>query len=118
MMLTPQMLVGAYDFLKTTKPFCRWNLPDADAVKFIVSSSNQEAGHYGRTPRLEDHEIAISQSCVKQTHTLMWVMGHEMIHLYQGIRKAETSNAVHNAEFRKLAKTACQEHGWDVGFFI
>jgi predicted metal-dependent hydrolase len=45
-------------------------------------------------------------------------MAHEMIHLKQGISKTETPNAVHNAEFWRIAKSVCKRFGWDEKTFV
>jgi len=34
--LTPDMLAGVYEFLRTTEPFKAWKLPHADELGFAV----------------------------------------------------------------------------------
>src|SRR5262245_58229754 len=34
--LTPEMLEGAYEYLRVSPPFCSWDLPHADQVMFRV----------------------------------------------------------------------------------
>lgn len=62
--------------------------------------------------------IEVSAASVGHTGTLVWVMGHEMIHLHQSIAGFETPKAMHNADFRRKAEQACRYHGWDFGMFV
>ena len=113
--LTPHMLVGAYEFLRTTPPYRRWRLPEGDGVKFAVNRHQGAiAMHQGGSECL----IEVSSSIVGHTGTLLWVMGHELIHLHQYLAKLETSGTVHNADFRKKARAACRYHGWDERLFL
>ena len=116
--LTPEMLAAAYDFLRCTPPFKGWKLPHSDAVEFKLTRHHEEAGHYNRYVRTNEHWIAISTVCVGRTESLCRYMCHEMIHLKQGIAKTETKGTVHNAEFRQLARAVCRLHGWDPKLFV
>lgn len=112
--LTPHMLAGAYEFLRTTPPYRAWKLPHADTVAFTV---NRHKGHIGDS-RGSPLELYVSTVICGTTATLMWVTGHEMIHLHQYLAKKETPGTVHNADFRRKAERACAYHGWDSRLFI
>ncbi len=115
MILTPDILVGAYEFLRQTPPFKRWKLPHADEVEFAVTHQRgqQETGACfvlgdGR------QRISLSAKAISHTHTLVAVMAHEMVHLYcnmMGVR------AEHGREFRECAEQVCSHHGFDPGAF-
>jgi hypothetical protein len=113
--LTPDVLRSAYNYLVTTAPFNRWNLPDGDDVVFHVFASPAIAGEYRREGPTT-HRIRVSRRVVGTTGTLMWIMAHEMIHLHE-----EHSGAVgrgqHSAAFRKWAAQVCKIHGFDVKMF-
>ena len=115
--ITPDILAGAYDFLRETQPYKAWKLPHSDDIEFHVTNDKSLIGHYARTPRKMDHEIGISGFSIAHTNTLIFYMGHEMIHLYQAIKKTDVG-AMHNAEFKRLAKQVCAIHGWDWKLFI
>ncbi len=112
--LTPEVMEGAYEFLRLTPPFKNWRLPHADEVEFVVSRHRGYVGyHRGIRRKVRSHEIGISEICVGHTNTLLRTMAHEMIHQHQQRTRTETPNAEHNAEFLRLAKITCRYHGWD-----
>jgi hypothetical protein len=112
--LTPDSLENAYEYLRTTLPFRRMNLPHADNLFFRVMGARDRFGHFrGRirnTPEL--NEIGVSIRVVHSTDLLMATMAHEMIHLFQH-EKGSDSRADHNAEFKRLAERVCRIHGFD-----
>lgn len=113
--LTPHILAGCYDFLRTTPPYCRWKLPEPDEVAFVVSRNRAKLGtHQGGVI----NTITVSEANAAHTCTLVWIMGHEMIHLAQFLGGHETPNTIHNADFRRKAQAACRYHGWDIGLFL
>lgn len=118
--LTPEMLAAGYEYLRASPPFCRWKLPHSDEVAFAVSRHPVNLGaHQGKHANGTKHtSIEISVVTVGHTNTLLRVLAHEMIHLRQYLRREETPNTVHNAEFRRLAKSVCQLHGWDDRIFV
>ena len=100
--LTPEMLEGAYEYLRVSPPFCRWGLPHADHVMFRVMGAKDRFGHFrGRHRKaLGDDgfsEIAISAGLVRSTELLLCTMAHEMIHLYQD--ETGTARGHHNPKF-------------------
>jgi len=112
--LTPEMLEACYEFLKTTPPFNKMGLPEADDVVFKISMSSTEFGSY----RWEDkqHTITLSNKAIGYTLTLIQIMTHEMIHLYleeNGLESRNGGYSTHNAAFRKLAAQVCKHHGFD-----
>lgn len=108
--LTPEIVAAAYDFLRTTKPFCEWNLPEPEDVTFKIVRSNtcngwhlMDKGH---------HTIAISRNGVAHTMTLIATVGHEMIHLFlreTGVDK----RGRHSKVFYRLAEKVARIHGFD-----
>jgi len=118
--LTPEMLEGAYEYLRVSPPFCHWDLPHADHVSFRVLGAKDRFGHFrGRHRRArgddEFSEIAISAPLVNSTDMLISTMAHEMIHLYQD--ETGTARGHHNPKFRKLARRVCRIHGFDLESF-
>jgi hypothetical protein len=112
--LTPEIIEGAYEFLRLTPPFKAWRLPHADEVEFVVSRHRSHVGyHRGPRRKVLMHEIGISETCVGHTNTLLRTMAHEMIHQHQQRCRTETPNTEHNAEFLRLAQIVCRHHGWD-----
>ena len=112
--LTPNMLRGAYDFLRTTQPFHRWKLPPGELVEFRVVAKPDERGWHTRSITVARHHIiGVSKASIAHSDSLIMVMAHEMVHVRQSDRGTETSNTMHNAEFRRLAKVVCRHHGFD-----
>jgi len=114
--LTPDVLEAAYNYLRTCPPIRTWKLPEADAVEFHVSAAKDREGDWevknGR------HSLRISWRTIGQTDSLMQVMAHEMVHMFQHISKSETANVVHNMRFKQLARMVCRVHGWDAKKFV
>ena len=105
--LTPEMLESAYEYLRVSPPFCRWNLPHADQVMFPGDGDAGSLRTFPRPPPQghgddEFSEIAISAGMVSSTDLLISTMAHEMIHLYQD--ETGTARGHHNPRFRKLAQ--------------
>ena len=116
LVLNPEMLIQAYEYLRATPPFRQWHLPHADEVIFRVLGARDRFGHFrGRHERaLRKNglsEIAISAQLVNSTELLIATMAHEMIHLYQDETGAARGH--HNPQFRRLAKQVCAIHGFD-----
>lgn len=108
--LTPDMLHAAYEFLKSTPPFSKWNLPDGEDVTFKVSKRSDSFGrHWIEGDR---HVIEASSKLIGHTVTLIELMAHEMIHVHQN-DVGMTTSGEHNAAFRKLAERVCKVHGFD-----
>ena len=112
--LTPDGLENAYEYLRTTLPFRRMNLPHADNLVFRVMGARDRFGHFrGRIKNMPDlNEIGVSIRVVKSTDLLMATMAHEMIHLYQHENGSATKSS-HNAEFERIASRVCRIHGFN-----
>jgi hypothetical protein len=116
--LTPQALKGAYDFLRSTAPFCRWDLSPGEAVEFkILRTPHFEGDHWVKTPNGK-HIIRVSSRTIGHTMSLIVVMAHEMLHAVQTIKKTETPGAQHNADFHRRAAQVCNYHGFDLKTFV
>ncbi len=109
MHLTPETLEGAYNFLKTTRPFNRWGLPAADDVSFSVIASTAKRGHF-RPDNISHPEIAVSAACVSHTAPLIVTVAHEMCHLRAWII---SRSMTHGVVWRRLANSVCKHHGFD-----
>lgn len=109
--LSQDTLRSLYDFLATTPPFSKWNLPDGEDVIFRVLRRPDRFGQYQWTGN--KHTIGISTACVGQTATLVQTMAHEMIHLHEEHNGACSPGAIHSAAFRKWAAQVCRIHGFD-----
>ena len=113
--LSPDMLEAAYDLLQATPPFRGWKLPSSDDIAFSVARFDTHLGDYNLVNNV--HHIRISARGVAHIDTLIRIMGHEMIHLYQEIHGLSNKNQ-HNADFTRRAKTVCRVHGnFDPGLF-
>lgn len=108
--LSPEMLAAAYEFIRTSQPFKGWKLPEADAVQFTVNAHKYWFGSHQGGPTCH---ITISEATVGHTATLIRVMAHEAIHLYQYQAGLESRSTHHNADFRRRAGLVCREHGFD-----
>lgn len=118
--LTPATLEGAYEYLRTTAPFNKWRLPEADGIAFEVTGHDDRYGHHQSWPsRSRKHEvIAISNTNTKTSAALIETMAHEMCHLQSrilfGYRKRGQG---HGPRFRELARAVCRNHGFDLKTF-
>lgn len=112
--LTPEMLRGAYEYLRACPPFRRWKLPPAEEVAFYVGGSRTNSGEYGYEKGA--HWIRVSDRHAGHTATLLFILAHEMVHLKQGLRRPGTK-LTHDAEFRRLSARVCKLHGFDPKMF-
>lgn len=108
--LTPEVLRQGYEFLAACAPFNKWNLPQGEDVKFIVSRDPRTmAWHNCKRGR---HTIAVSSKCVSHLDTLTEALAHEMIHLHMTLAGMNTTGE-HNAAFYKLASKVAAILGFD-----
>ncbi len=117
LLLTPQMLAAAYEYLRTTPPFKAWKLPHADEIELAVTLHRDREGDHCVYQRTTEHIIRVSAAAIKTTDALMQVMAHEMLHARQEITKTARRGG-HNADFKRLAKRVCRYHGWDETKFV
>jgi hypothetical protein len=116
--LTKETMAAAYDYLHTTPPFSKWNLPFSEDVTFKVSRRAFEFGCY--YIKNGKHNIEASSMNIGYTDTLMKLMSHEMIHLYlekMGWESKSSNGNIHNKAFKKFAKEVCEHHGFDLQAF-
>ena len=112
--LNAETLAAAYDFLNTTPPFNKWNLPDAEDVGFRLSRRKKELGRYQWDGKR--HTIIASSLAIGHTSTLMRFLCHEMIHLHleaTGTDSRRGGEDTHNVAFQKFAAEVCKYHGFD-----
>ncbi len=112
--LTSETLIAAYDLLELTEPFCRWNLPPSDSVKFEITPKKDRHGECDVVG--PDVYIRISPHYVGRMDSLIITMAHEMIHLYMYHSQITEPNP-HGPGYRKLAALVCREHGFDPKLF-
>lgn len=113
--LTKETLMAAYDYLRTTPPFNKWNLPEPEDMVFKLIKDPHHYGWHeamGRKGK-QKHSIAISLATVGHTSTLITTMAHEMVHLHQAMTGQATSGVQHNAAFKKAILSVCKHHGFD-----
>jgi hypothetical protein len=110
--LTPDMLAGAYEFLRTTEPFKAWRLPHADEVGFAVVRDPAMFADFG----VENGVPVIRVSEARNGHsaTLLATMAHEMCHLRQ---EMTGDRGHHTAGFKRMAARVCRVHGFDLKTF-
>lgn len=77
---------------------------DACAPTPVIHELERHAGELCR--------LVIAVSTGKNGHlfTVVQTMAHEMVHLHQRATCMESSSAVHNAAFKKLAHKVCARH--------
>jgi len=114
-LITPDSLRACYNYLAETPPFNRWNLPDGDDVDFVVIRSRTDAGWH-KIVNSRDI-IAVSSVTIGRTLSLMEVMSHEKVHVYQRKYGTETPGVAHNREFYLLGAKVCKVHGFDPRLF-
>lgn len=110
--MTPDTIEAQYLALRTTRPFRKWGLPDPDDIAFCVLASRDRMGHF-RGAITGPHEIGISMRRVGTIDTLIRVLAHEMIHLFQELTKTTTANTEHNAAFRRISAEVARHHCFD-----
>lgn len=111
--LTPEILRAAYDFLCTTPPFSKWNMPPGEDVKFRVLRGSPHRLDYGEYQFVKrKHVISVMRARTGHTLSLMVLMAHEMVHLYEQETGFATA-AQHTKTFLKLAERVCKYHGFD-----
>lgn len=112
--LNKETLAAAYDYLRTTPPFNRWNLPDSEDVVFTVGRTEADYGWYHK--KGDRHTITASAGKIGHTQTLIEFLGHEMVHLHLELTGMESRSGgayTHNHAFRKCAAQVCKAHGFD-----
>lgn len=114
--LTPDAIRGAYDFLRSTRPFDRWGLPDAEAILFDVCNLKWKRGYFQSFRGGRRHKLSVSKACVGSPLGLLMVVGHEMVHLKQRIDGKDW--VTHGPVFKRYANQICRYHGFDIKEFM
>lgn len=114
---SPEDLVAAYDYLRSTLPFRRWKLPESDALEFRVTQHADRHGHFDDRDGVPGKwmVIAISSVHTMDYRQLLATMAHELIHLksaVDGKLLGEDDSEHHDDEFKRLAKQVCVHHGF------
>lgn len=109
--LTPQVLSGAYTYLRATQPFSRWNLPAAEGVRFRVTKAKDYCGQCEVIDPGVEYRICISSEHYGYHPGLLITMAHEMVHL--SIFRTGRRDSSHGASFKKRAARVCRIHGFD-----
>lgn len=114
-----------YEYFRTTLPYRRWKLPDADSVSFKITKS---ADKYGSVdyPSREGHRIRpiveVSEHLCYNTDLLVRTLAHEMLHLRQfqndGWKIVDKDKEYgHGPDFQAMAKLVCRRHGFNMETF-
>jgi hypothetical protein len=119
--LTPEVLERAYELLRETPPFKGWRLPESDDVEFHATHVKAERSadfyhSYDRGKPRGKWVIRIDPRGCQLLGTLLAMLAHEMVHLYQAM-KGDRLDVEHGAAFKRLAKQVCAKHGFDPGSF-
>lgn len=109
---TQEMLGASYELLRTTPPFNKWNLPEPEEIKFVVTKDASTYGYYDYARKGGKHVIAVSNRMNGYMTSLLEVMAHEMIHLHER-RTGMHRSSQHSAVFKRLAAKVCKLHGFD-----
>jgi SprT-like family len=107
--LTPDTLRALYDFLNETPPFKRWNLPDGEDVEFRVVRDHSRYAYHELDG--EKNTITFSSLNIGHTSTLLRVMAHEMVHVYE--RRSKSGATGHSRAFLRWGAQVCKYHGFD-----
>lgn len=111
--ITPEMCRLAYEYLRGTLPFRRWQLPPESKVIFEVVGTRAYMGAcYTGKPH-----IRISQTRVTTTQCLIETMAHEMIHMRQHFKGQNSDSLSHGPKWRKMADQVCRKHGFNRDYF-
>jgi len=112
--LSPMILAASYELLRSTKPFNRWHLPQAQNIRFRVYRSKAERGQLEREG--ERLIIGVSEHSNGHLYSLLETLAHEMVHLRMILLGMRSWNA-HGVHFERLARQVCAAHGFDLKAF-
>lgn len=99
----PEHLAVMYDCLRQLPPFCRWKLPEADAIEFRAPCRKDDSGEF-----IPPNIIMVSTHFNGTFTSALMTLAHEMIH----VAKLNAKNH-HDALFKRRAKQVCKHFGWD-----
>lgn len=107
MKLTPDLLAAAYELLRQSAPFDRWNLPEPEDVRFAVLRTTKLFGDYSKDAQ---HTIRLSARKHTRLTGVLATMAHEMLHLHLGEIGCAKDSHRHGPAFRALAAEVCAAH--------
>lgn len=107
MQLTPDLLAAAYDLLRHSAPFDKWNLPEPEDVRFVVLRTTKLFGDYRKDP---GRIIRLSSRRHTRLTGVLATMAHEMLHLHLGEIGCAKDSHRHGPAFRLLAGEVCASH--------
>lgn len=107
MKLTPDLLAAAYELLRQTAPFDKWNLPEPEDVMFSVLRTATLFGDYNTKPQ---HTIRLSSQRHTRLTGVLATMAHEILHLHLGKMGCHKDSERHGPAFRLLAGEVCANH--------
>lgn len=108
LIITPDNVEAAYNYLKLTDPFIGMRLPESDELGFKIIKDPKTFADFSVDDGVRI--IRVNDQLHGHTATLMATVAHEMIHVYQDIIG---DRGHHNALFKRVAKRVCQIHGFD-----
>ena len=114
-LVTPKRIALAYAFLRECHPFCKWNLPPADKLRFEILNSRDHAEY---DPHERRHVIRVNALTHIKLEQLLSSTAHEMVHLRQElIGRLPIGKDGHNADFRRMARQVCHHLGFNLQSF-
>lgn len=113
--ITLTTVEAVYDMLRTTRPFNRWRMPDADSIGFAVMRNPTSKGEFYVDAK--GHPvIAINDKYHHTIDELMRTVSHEMCHLREYLH-GPRKDVHHGAWFKRSARAVCKAHNFDEGAF-
>lgn len=110
--LNKEMIAAAYTYLRETKPFNGWAIPEANKIVFGIQKRKDRHAHY-EFKKDGRHYIMVSASLVGSHINLLSTLSHEMIHLYLNVSGKMDMRSLHGREFQRLADRICKIHSFD-----
>lgn len=112
--VTANRAQAIYDCLRHFVPYTRMKLPPGDEVAFHITRHNTHLAHYTcERYKPGTHEIIVSDYWAWTIEQLVKVIGHEMIHMDQRIRKTDSLKVDHNREFQRIERKIARAMGWE-----
>ena len=106
---------ATYELLRTTEPFKRWKLPEADDISFRISRDNNNRGEF-HVDAKGIPWITANQKYHSTLDELLKTVAHEMCHLVE-YRAGARNDVQHGYIFNDLANIVCKRHSFDRGAF-
>ena len=113
---TPDLLRATYEFLRHTKPFCDWKLPDGEQVGFVALKTTKRGARNSCYGSYVDAVIGVSPLGAATPHILLKTMAHEMCHMALDMVDVREKDE-HGPRWRAAARDVCRHHGFDMDPF-